>query len=48
MTAERWSDETEEELVRASREIFAAMAQRLHAVEEARYLDPLGGFDPTR
>lgn len=43
-----WCDPAEERLVDDSRAIFAAMAALLHDVDDARYLDPLGGFDPTR
>jgi len=44
-----WCTSPEEEaLVDASRAIFAAMAARLHDVEEARYVDPMGGFEPAR
>lgn len=49
MNARTWSSSTEEEaLVITSREIFAAMAALLHDVAEARYVEPLGGFDINR
>ncbi|GAA1529994.1 hypothetical protein [Nocardioides humi] len=44
----RWGDPAEEELIVWSRAVFAAMAALLHEVDDARQLDPLGGFDPTR
>lgn len=49
MTPRPWASSTDEEaLIAASREIFAAMAELLHEVAEARYVDPAGGFDITR
>jgi len=46
--ASEWTDsEYELALLNSSRAIFAEMARLLHQMAEARYVEPLGGFDPT-
>lgn len=47
--AAEWTDSDDEvALLNSSRAVFAEMARLLHRVRDARYVEPLGGFDPTR
>lgn len=44
-----WTESPDElALLDQSRAVFRALADLLHAVDDARYAEPAGGFDPTK